>query len=96
MDFELPDEQTIEKMNREYANILQKVSPLSAENNKVKINDVNACAQTNNFFILYFIFYLGYNLGYGTAIFDTDGSMGGISPFKRPLGGVHNFRNGKR
>ncbi len=101
MDFELPDEQTIEKMNRAYADMLKSVSPLSVNGNtppgkQDEIQGFNACARTNKIFILYFVFYLGYNLGYGTAIYDTDGSMGGFPSFKRPIGGVDYFRNGKR
>ena len=43
--------------------------------------------------VLYFIFALGYNLGYGTSIFDTNVSMGRIQSQKRPIGNVDGFFN---
>lgn len=86
MDFELPDEQTMKKMNAEYADMLKNVEPLSLQK-QTDFQNADACARStqnvNNFFILYFIFYLGYNLGYGTAIHDADRSMGRIFPVKR-------------
>ena len=43
--------------------------------------------------VLYFIFALGYNLGYGTSIFDTNFSMGRIQSQERPFGNVNGFFN---
>ena len=43
--------------------------------------------------VLYIIFALGYNLEYGTSIFDTNFSMGRIQSQKRPIGNVDGFFN---
>ena len=43
--------------------------------------------------VLYFIFALGYNLGYGTSIFDTNISMGRFQSQERPFGNINDFFN---
>ena len=48
---------------------------------------------STNILVLYFIFALGYNLEYGTSIFDTNFSMGRIQSQKRPIGNVDGFFN---
>ena len=46
---------------------------------------------STNILVLYFIFALGYNLGYGTSIFDTNTSMGRLPSQERPFGNINSF-----
>jgi hypothetical protein len=58
-----------------------------------------ACAPmptSTNILVLYFIFALGYNLGYGTSIFDTNISMGRFQSQERPTGNFNYFFKGKQ
>lgn len=41
--------------------------------------------------ILYIVFALGYNFGYGTQIFNTHGGVGGFQPDKRTFRDLNNL-----
>lgn len=87
MDYLLPDDETVAKMAEEWRKILPardgKIAVLSADENRPQ--------KSTNILVLYFAFALGYNLGYGTAIFHTDGSLGRVQPQKGPFGSVDYF-----
>lgn len=109
MDFVLPDEESIEKMqsaykklleNREINSLSMKVDSLSSSENQEKSIDFlgenageTACCHRENpstkILVLYFIFALGYNLGYGTSIFNTNFSLGRIQSQERPFGVIN-------
>ena len=46
---------------------------------------------STNILVLYFIFALGYNCGYGTSIFDTNISLGRIQSQERSSGNINSF-----
>ena len=46
---------------------------------------------STNILVLYFMFALGYNCGYGTSIFDTNISMGRLQSQERPTGIIDGF-----
>lgn len=86
MDYLLPNDETVTKMAEEFRKILpdgdKKIATLSfAENRQT----------STNILVLYFAFALGYNLGYGTAISHTDGSLGRVQSKKGPFGSVDYF-----
>ena len=74
---------------------------ISTENSKKSIDfsdDIspkqpffNCNYASTNILVLYFIFALGYNCGYGTSIFDTNISVGRIQSQERPSGNINSF-----
>ena len=46
---------------------------------------------STNILVLYFVFALGYNLGYGTSISNANFSMGRFQSQERPFGDVDSF-----
>ena len=67
-----------------------------SENNIVNSPQSGHFNASTNILVLYFILALGYNLGYGTSIFDTNISMGRLQSQERPSGNLNSFFDRKR
>lgn len=88
VDWLLPDEESMCKMAREYARVL-KSRTVSAE--ALSLHGCGTPPLARVILLLYFAFALGYNFGYGNALADADGDMGGLQSRQRRDGDVHNF-----
>ena len=80
MDYLMPDDETIEKMNEEYSKQTFKNASIFALNSN-PAQTTRAYCSTTIVFVLYIMFFLRYNVKYGTEIFDSHRSVGRIQSF---------------
>lgn len=103
MDFLLPSDETMSLMCAEYDKALSRrgdraealsAPPFPPEASPAE--EVRApappCAPAHTLFVLYFVFLLGYNFGYGNATADSDGNVGRVQSRQGRNGDFHNFR----
>lgn len=95
MDYTLPDDATMEKMRRAYAEQLDGKTDVLCyvPDAKSVAPERFACA---HILLLYIALLLRYNVAYGNQIFDTHGSVGGIRRSQSAFGSVNNLGTSAR
>ena len=91
MDYMLPDEQTIELMNKEYAKHNIKNASIFALNS-TPARDARVFDFQTVILILYIVRFLRYNDKYGIEIYDAHRSVGRIQPSTSTFGIVNNLK----
>lgn len=97
MDFLLPDDAVMQKMAAEYARLRATPENIAAalgleqQNSAVTASFCDAPCPAQTLIALYFVFILGYNSGYGTAIHDTDRSVGRFQSGQGTFGNINNL-----
>lgn len=90
MDCVLPDDDTMEKMRRAYAEQLsRRASALTYIPDAESVApDLRACA---HILFLYIALLLRYNTTYGNQIYDAHGSVGGVRCSQSTFGSINNL-----
>jgi len=94
MDFLLPDNDTMELMRQEFARVCGNGAARAlacGETEPAYINNGMPLRNTALLLFLYFISKLGYNMSYGTQIFDSDRSMGRLRSVRSAFGKLNNL-----
>lgn len=100
MDFQLPDENTMELMRKEFAELngssiahtlctSPHTAPPASPPPDICLH--NAHYITGMLLILYFIKVMSYNIGYGTQIYDSDGGLEKLQSVKYAFGKLNNL-----
>ncbi len=98
MDYLLPDDNTMAIMAKEFSklkldstNVVNQLNAtgLNKEITSFISSKVNATPLL--LLVLYFVFSLGYNLGYGTHFYDSNRGVAGFQSCERPVGNSDYF-----
>lgn len=91
MDYLLPDDETIRIMNEEYSRHGIKNASIFAINS-IPAQGTHAHCNITITFILYIMFFLRYNVKYGTEIHDAHRSVGRVQPITSTFRVLNNLK----
>ena len=94
MDYLMPDDATMEIMRQEFDRLktCDSACAYALSDTQPSPSDGGGTYISTALLFLYFIIRLSYNIGYGTAIFNSDRSMGRLHSLPNEFRNLNNLR----